>query len=77
LRFIGERLDAIFKAAQKGSHASITTRDEAERYVIYTYMLTGDILSLTSSVKSSSREQQGFEESASLAQLKRSLADEE
>jgi len=45
LRFLGDRLDAILKAAQKGSHASVTM-DEANRYVVYTYMLVGDILSL-------------------------------
>ncbi len=46
LRFIGERLDSVFKAAHKGSHAKIVTRDEADRYVVYTYLITGDILSL-------------------------------
>ena len=46
LRFIGERLDSVFKATQKGSHAKIVTRDEADRYVVYTYLITGDILSL-------------------------------
>lgn len=45
LKFIGERLDAIFKAAQKGSHAKVT-REEAQRYAIYTYMLLGDVLLL-------------------------------
>lgn len=45
LKFIGDRLDSIFRAAQKGSH-SIVSRDEADRYVVYTYLVTGDILSL-------------------------------
>ena len=45
LHFLGERLDAVFKAAQKGSHSSVN-KDEAHRYVVYTYMLVGDILSL-------------------------------
>ena len=45
LRYIGERLDAIFSAAQKGSHSRVTKR-EAERCVVYTYLLVGDILSL-------------------------------
>ena len=45
LAFLGDRLDAIFQAAQKGSHGSVT-REEANRYVVYTYMLVGDILSL-------------------------------
>lgn len=47
LSYMGERLDAIFQAAQKGSHAHISSREEAERYVIYTYLTLGDILSLT------------------------------
>lgn len=45
LRFLGERLDSVFKAAQKGSHASVS-REEADRYVAYTYMVIGDILTL-------------------------------
>jgi len=45
LHFLGDRLDAVFKAAQKGSHATVS-RDEANRYVVYTYMLVGDILRL-------------------------------
>ena len=45
LSFLGDRLDAVFQAAQKGSH-SVVSRDEANRYVIYTYMLVADILSL-------------------------------
>ncbi len=45
LQFLGDRLDAIFQAAQKGSHANVT-RDEANRYVVYTYMLVGDLLAL-------------------------------
>lgn len=46
LKYIGERLDSIFKAAQKGSHSTITTIEEANRYVIYTYLIVGDLLSL-------------------------------
>ncbi len=46
LGFLGDRLDAIFRAAQKGSHTDIVTREEADRCVVYTYLLTGDILSL-------------------------------
>ena len=46
IRFLGERLDAIFRAAQKGSHSEIVTRDEADRYVVYTYMVVGDLMSL-------------------------------
>jgi hypothetical protein len=44
--FLGDRLDAVFKAAQKGSHADIVTREEADRYVVYTYMIVGDLMSL-------------------------------
>ena len=46
VRFLGDRLDAVFSAAQKGSHATVG-RDEANRYVVYTYMIVGDILSLS------------------------------
>ena len=49
LNFIGERLDAVFKATQKGSHSKIVSREEADRYVVYTYLVTGDILSLLES----------------------------
>jgi serine/threonine protein kinase len=46
ISYMGDRLGAIFKAAQKGSHSVITSREEADRYVVYTYMLVSDILSL-------------------------------
>lgn len=46
LGFMGDRLDAAFEAAQKGSHSEIATREEADRYVVYTYMLVADIISL-------------------------------
>lgn len=55
IKYIGNRLDSIFSAAQKGSHTTILEREEADRYVIYTYMIVGDILSLT---KSLSKEKQ-------------------
>jgi hypothetical protein len=45
LRFIGDRLESIFLATQKGSH-SLITKEEADRYVVYTYLFLGDILSL-------------------------------
>lgn len=50
LKFLGERLDSIFKAAQKGSHDTIVSREEADRYMIYTYLIVGDILSLQGSL---------------------------
>lgn len=46
LAYLGDRLDALFSAAQKGSHAVISSRDEADRYVVYTYMVVGDLLRL-------------------------------
>jgi len=46
LRYTGERIDAISDAIQKGSHTDITNQYEAERFVIYTYLLLGDIISL-------------------------------
>ena len=47
LRFLGDRLDALFYAAQKGSHANVTM-EEANRCLVYTYLIVGDILSLQS-----------------------------
>ena len=49
LKYIGERLDSIFKASQKGSHAEISSRQEADRYVVYTYLIVRDILSIAPS----------------------------
>jgi hypothetical protein len=46
LAFLGNRIDSVFHAAQKGSHGTIVRREEADRYVVYTYLLVGDILSL-------------------------------
>ncbi|MDO9041996.1 MAG: hypothetical protein Q7U64_06595 [Desulfocapsaceae bacterium] len=45
LGFIGDRLDSVFQAAQKGSH-SVVSKEEADRYVVYTYLVIGDILSM-------------------------------
>ncbi|WP_158586413.1 hypothetical protein [Leptospira yasudae] len=45
LSYIGNRLDSVFQASQKGSH-SIILKEEADRYVIHTFFLLGDILSL-------------------------------
>jgi hypothetical protein len=45
LAYVGDRLDSIFQATQKGSHANVS-RQEADRYVVYTYLIVGDILSL-------------------------------
>jgi hypothetical protein len=49
LAFLGDRLDALFRAAQKGSHSVISTREEADRCVVYTYMVVGDLLQLQAS----------------------------
>jgi hypothetical protein len=46
ISYLGNRLDSIFKASQKGSHSEITLREEADRYVIFTYLIVGDVLSL-------------------------------
>ena len=46
LNYLGDRLDALFQAAQKGSHSVIASREEADRYVVYTYMIVGDMLKL-------------------------------
>lgn len=46
LYYMGNRLDSIYEAANKGSHDTIVYREEADRYVVFTYLLIGDILSL-------------------------------
>jgi hypothetical protein len=45
LDYIEDRIDSVYKASSKGTHAKVT-KEEAERYVIYTYLLLSDILSL-------------------------------
>ena len=59
LQFIGDRLDALFRAAQKGSHTTIINKEEADRYVVYTYLLVGDVLTLTSSGGSARKKAEG------------------
>lgn len=45
LSYIGDRIDSVNNAACKGTHDEIDL-NEAKSYVIYTYLLLGDILSL-------------------------------
>lgn len=45
LSYIGNRIDSVNNAACKGTHDEINL-NEAKSYVIYTYLLLGDILSL-------------------------------
>lgn len=47
LNYVGNRIDSIYDATTKGSHTNVS-QDEAERYVVYSYLLLGDILSLNS-----------------------------
>lgn len=46
LRFLDDRLQSVWKASQKGTHTTIFQKEEADRYVIYAYLLIGDMLSL-------------------------------
>jgi len=46
LRFLGDRLDAVVGGAQKGSHTDIVTREEADRIVLHSYMIIGEVLTL-------------------------------
>lgn len=45
LAFVGDRLDALVSASSKGTHGEVE-KDEAERYIIYTYLVVGDLLAL-------------------------------
>lgn len=46
LKYIWERLDSIYSASNKWSHKNDISKSEAERYIIYTFMLLNDLLSL-------------------------------
>lgn len=46
LKFIEDRLNAVLEASHKGTHDTIISKVEADRYVLYTYMIIGDILTL-------------------------------
>ena len=46
LKFIKDRLDSLLDASNKGTHTTIVSKEEANRFVVYTYLLIGDILSL-------------------------------
>lgn len=46
LSFLGDRLSALVDAANKGTHDKVISREEADRYVVYTYLIVGDVLSL-------------------------------
>jgi hypothetical protein len=50
LQFLGQRLDAIYEATNKGSHTTLRL-EEARRYVLHTYLLVADLLSLKSDLK--------------------------
>ena len=45
LDYIGDRIDSIYKSSTKGSHAKVEQK-EAESYVMYIYMLIGDVMDL-------------------------------
>lgn len=45
LDHIGSRIDSVYKSSTKGTHTKVE-KEEAERYVIHTYLLIGDVLSL-------------------------------
>lgn len=49
LAYMGDRLEHIYSASTKGSHTEIASPAEAERYIIYTYLLIGDLLTLQTS----------------------------
>lgn len=55
LAYLGTRLDAVYDTFNKGAHSEVFTRDEAEMYIIYGYLLVRDILSLVEEAESSKR----------------------
>ena len=49
LTYIKDRLESLLSASHKGTHTTIVSKDDANRIVVYTYLLIGDILSLVKS----------------------------
>jgi len=49
LKFIKDRLNSLLNASHKGTHEDIVSKEDANRIVVYTYLLIGDILSLVKS----------------------------
>lgn len=45
LENIGNQIDSIYNSTNKGTHANVS-KEDARRFVVYTYMLIGDILLL-------------------------------
>ncbi len=46
LQYMGGRIEATYTGSNKGSHATVWVRSEAERFVAFTYLLVNDILVL-------------------------------
>lgn len=46
LSYLEDRLYSTYEASNKGTHTTIVSKAEANRIVLYTYLLIGDILSL-------------------------------
>jgi hypothetical protein len=55
LDYIGNRLDTIYNATNKGTHDAIS-QEEAQRYVIYTYLMLSDILSLDANLRADTQQ---------------------
>ena len=49
LIFVKDRLESLLNASHKGTHTTIVSKEEANRIVVYTYLIIGDILSLVKS----------------------------
>lgn len=45
IEYLGQRIDTIYNLTNKGTHAEIS-KDEAERAIIRTYLLIGDLIKL-------------------------------
>ena len=56
LQHLGERLDAAADTGNKGAHVSVT-QEEANRYLVGTYMLLGDILDIAPPPKTAKKVQ--------------------
>jgi hypothetical protein len=60
LEYLGARLDAADSGGHKGAHRTVS-RLEASRFITGTYLLLGDILTISGSVGDASRDNSGHE----------------
>lgn len=59
LAYLGDRLDSVLSGAQKGTHSDIVSQEEADRIVVHTYLLVGEVLEIYQVSHSLSKDTEG------------------